>query len=114
MIYKQIRNTKERQLHSLLPISPIDKNELLSPSSKGKFIWSGHSVLLMQMESKIIAIDPMMGSDTTPIAPISTKRFSAHILELIDDFTELDLMLIKHDHYDHLNFSSIQKLKNKT
>jgi len=44
----------------------------------------------------------------------SIKRFSGNTLDLIDDFPEIDLMLITHDHYDHLDYASIEKLKTKT
>ncbi|MEL6926539.1 MAG: MBL fold metallo-hydrolase, partial [Bacteroidota bacterium] len=81
---------------------------------KSKIIWYGHSVVLLRMEDKTILIDPMLGPDTTPIAPIQTKRFSENTLDLIDQFPDIDLMLITHDHYDHLDYASIQKLKSKT
>ena len=48
------------------------------------------------------------------IAPIPTKRFSENTLDLIDEFPEIDLLLMTHDHYDHLDYASIQKLKTKT
>ena len=68
----------------------------------------------MRMHEKNILVDPMLGSNTTPIAPIPNKRFSENTLSLIDDFPEIDLILITHDHYDHLDLASILKLKNKT
>ena len=114
MIYKQLRKTKGRFPEQSLPIHSFDKTAFLDASPKSKFIWYGHSVLLMQMEGKTLVIDPMLGPDTTPIAPMASKRFSEGTLDLIDDFPTIDLMLITHDHYDHLDFASIQKLKQKT
>ena len=61
-----------------------------------------------------ILIDPMLGPDTTPIAPMPTKRFYENTLDIIDDFPEIDLLLLTHDHYDHLDYASMQKLKHKT
>lgn len=114
MIYKQMSQRSGRQPPQVLPIEAFDREAFMAPSEKGKFIWYGHSVVLMRMAGKTILIDPMLGPDTTPIAPIPTKRFSENTLELIDDFPEIDLMLITHDHYDHLDYDSIQKLKHKT
>ncbi len=65
----------------------------------------------MRLVGKTILIDLMPGQDTTPITPILTKRFSDSTLKLIDDFLEIDLLLLTHD---HLDYSSIQKLKAKT
>ena len=114
IIYKQLTQREGREPKQQLPIQPFDKNDFLSPSSTTKMIWYGHSVVLMRMNDKTILIDPMLGPDTTPIAPIATRRFSENTLDLIDDFPEIDLIILTHDHYDHLDFASIQKLKHKT
>ena len=114
IIYKQLTNKKEKEPNQPLPVLPFDLNNFLAPATKTKFIWYGHSVVLMRMEEKTILIDPMLGPNTTPIAPVATKRFSENTLSLIDDFPEIDLLLLTHDHYDHLDYASIQKLKSKT
>jgi len=113
IIYKQLLH-KGGEPDQVLPVLPFDKKEFLANSANSKFIWYGHSAILMRMNNKTIFIDPMLGPDTTPIAPIANKRFSENTLDLIDDFPEIDLMLITHDHYDHLDYASIQKLKTKT
>lgn len=114
MIYKQLTQTQNREPNVNLPVIPFDKAEFLAPSTTAKFIWYGHSAVMMRMNEKSILIDPMLGPNTTPIAPIATKRFSENTLSLIDDFPEIDLVLLTHDHYDHLDYASIQKLKKKT
>jgi L-ascorbate metabolism protein UlaG (beta-lactamase superfamily) len=113
VIYKQITK-KGQKPETPLPIAPFDKEGFLAPSDQAKLVWYGHSVVLMRMSGKTILIDPMLGRNTTPIAPFATKRFSENSLSKIDDFPEIDLMLITHDHYDHLDFDSIRKLKAKT
>ncbi len=113
VIYKQL--TKEDQKpKATLPIIPFDKSAFLAPADQAKFIWYGHSVVLMRLNGQTILIDPMLGSNTTPIAPISNTRFSKNSLSLIDSFPEIDLILLTHDHYDHLDYDSIQLLKHKT
>ncbi len=114
IIYRQLTQNVEKEPAQPLPISPFDQSSFLAPSEKTKFIWYGHSVVLMRMKGKTLLIDPMLGNDTTPIAPIANKRFSENTLSLIDDFPEIDLVLLTHDHYDHLDYDSIQKLKHKT
>lgn len=113
MIYKQLANSAGRMPKNPLPILPFDKTTFLAPSDKAKFIWYGHAVVLMRINGKTLLIDPMLGDDTTPIAPAKNKRFSENTLGLIDDFPEIDLVLFTHDHYDHLDFASVQKLKGK-
>ena len=99
IIYKQLTSNKNKVPRPPLPTIPFDKIAFLTPSNQTKFIWYGHSVVLLQMEGKTLLIDPMLGPDTTPIAPIPTKRFSENSLDLIDDFPEIDILLITHDHY---------------
>lgn len=113
LLYKQIFDRKGRAPKAKLPIVPFDKNAFLAPSKRAKFIWYGHSVVLMRMNNKTILIDPMLGNDTSPIAPFATKRFSENTLGLINDFPQIDLLLLTHDHYDHLDLASIEKLKSK-
>ncbi|NQZ44615.1 MAG: MBL fold metallo-hydrolase [Flavobacteriaceae bacterium] len=114
MIYKQLSERGHRVPKQPLPIKPFDASGFVNAQKQARFAWYGHSALLMIMEGKTMLIDPMLGPDTTPIAPMATKRFSEHTLQLIDDFPEIDLMLITHDHYDHLDLASIDRLKSKT
>jgi len=113
IIYKQLANSKISEPTHPLPILPFNTQAFLAPSDQAKIIWYGHSVILLRIAGKTILIDPMLGPDTTPIAPKATKRFSENTLSLIDEFPEIDLVLLTHDHYDHLDFDSIQKLKSK-
>ena len=83
------------------------------PSNETKFIWYGHSALLMRMNHQTILIDPMLGPNAAPISPFSVNRFSDNTLELAEDFPEINLLLLTHDHYDHLDYESIQRLKLK-
>ena len=113
MIRKQLSNSQQRTPASPLPIQAFDKNQFLSQNDKAKFVWYGHAVVLMRIKGKTLLIDPMLGDDTTPIAPTKSKRFSENTLDLIEDFPVIDLVLFTHDHYDHLDYNSIQKLKGK-
>lgn len=114
LLYKQFFDTKGRNPKAPIPIETFDKEAFLAASDEPKFIWFGHSVLLLRWMNKTILIDPMLGPNASPIAPFATKRFSENTLDLIDQFPEIDLLLMTHDHYDHLDLDSIQKLKSKT
>lgn len=114
ILRKQLTGRKKREPKTNLPILPFNPNAFLEESVSAKAIWYGHSVVLLRMNKKIILIDPMLGDDCSPIAPFATRRYSKHTLDLIDDFPPIDVILISHDHYDHLDYASIQKLKEKT
>ena len=109
ILYQQLSGRSDRTPNKPLPIRSFDHQKLMDSSEKMKYAWYGHSAIFMKL-----LIDPMLGPDASPIGPITTQRFSKDSLDLIDDFPEIDLLLMTHDHYDHLDFESIKKLKNKT
>lgn len=111
IICKQLKGHKEGIPKDNLPILPFDESNFLKNDGPTKYIWYGHSVILMRLQSKTILIDPMLGDDASPIGPKRTKRFSSDTFELIKHLPEIDLMLITHDHYDHLDYESIVRLK---
>lgn len=112
VIYGQLTAKKLRQPHEPLDIIPLDVDRLMA-AKKDQFIWYGHSVLVMKIDGKIIISDPMFGHDASPIGPVRTKRFSKNTLDIIDHFPHVDIVLFTHDHYDHLDYDSILKIKDK-
>ncbi|MEM1119641.1 MAG: MBL fold metallo-hydrolase, partial [Bacteroidota bacterium] len=113
LLYKQFTNTKARFPQRSIPVVPFDAKRFTDQPKKPKFIWYGHAVLLLQLNGKNLLIDPMFGPDTTPIAPLASKRFSENTLAIIDELPPIDAVLITHDHYDHVDYASIKKLVGK-
>ena len=113
LIRQQITGRKNRAPKKKIPVIPLDIEAFSSVAEQPKFIWYGHSVLLLKIAGKNILIDPMFGQDASPVGPITTKRFSNNTLEIIDQLPEIDLLLQTHDHYDHLDYKSILKLQGK-
>jgi L-ascorbate metabolism protein UlaG (beta-lactamase superfamily) len=113
LLKKQLFDRKGRSPKTPIPIDPFDQQQW-SKDDTPKFVWYGHSVLLLQLKGKNLLIDPMFGPDAAPNAPFKIKRFSDQTLDIIDQLPPLDAILITHDHYDHLDLASIRKLKNKS
>lgn len=114
LLKKQFTNTESRTPKEKLPIRPFDKEAFLAESNTVKFIWYGHAVLLFRIDGKTILFDPMFGEDASPIAPIRTERFSTGTLNILRQLPEMDIVLLSHDHYDHLDKDSIKILSGKT
>jgi L-ascorbate metabolism protein UlaG (beta-lactamase superfamily) len=76
------------------------------------FSWLGHSSLLIALEGKTILVDPVLEERASPFSWIGPKRFHPSPLALKDLFP-VDVVLITHDHYDHLEKSTIKKLAGK-
>lgn len=113
LLYKQFCEKAGREPKTKIPVTPLDKAAFLSGNETPKMVWYGHSAVLLRMNNKTLLIDPMLGTNAAPISPFKVGRFSDNTLKLIDDFPEIDLLLLTHDHYDHLDYDSIQRLKPK-
>ena len=114
LLYKQFFEKNGRQPSKEIQIKAFNLQEFLKPSVDSKMIWFGHSVILLRINELTILIDPMFGPDAAPISPFSIKRFSTNTLHILDELPEIDIVLISHDHYDHLDLKSIKKLQHKT
>ncbi|OEK00925.1 hypothetical protein BFP97_05095 [Roseivirga sp. 4D4] len=113
LLRQQFTGRKLRSPEQPIPIIPFDQEAFQTDTTKPKFIWYGHSVLLLQLNGKNLLIDPMLGPNAAPIAPFAVKRFSESTLDIIDQLPPIDMVLMTHDHYDHLDYASIKKLKAK-
>ncbi len=113
-IKNQLNNRSTKRPKNNLEITPFYPENWTKQLDTPKFIWYGHATLLLQLQGKNILIDPMFGEDTTPIAPVPSKRYSKNTLDLIDFLPKIDAIFFTHDHYDHLDFDSIQQLKYKS
>lgn len=113
LLYKQFFATEGRYPLHKLEVIPFDAEQFNSHPEKIKAVWYGHSVLLLRINGMNVLIDPMFGNNAAPISPFPIKRFSENTLQIIDSLPSIDLVLLSHDHYDHLDYHSIQKLKNK-
>jgi L-ascorbate metabolism protein UlaG (beta-lactamase superfamily) len=91
----------------------IDSTNIADYHSPTRLIWFGHSAFLLQINNKTILIDPMFGDVPAPHPWLGGNRFSSNLPIAIEKLPNIDAVLISHDHYDHLDYGSIKKLKDK-
>ena len=84
------------------------------PSEKLRMSWFGHSSLLIEINGKSVLIDPVFSEFASPFPYMGPKAFDGTKVVETDNFTELNILLISHDHFDHLDYRTIIKLKDKT
>ena len=94
-----------------LPEVKPDLVEFLKRTDELKVIWFGHSTILLNMDGKIILIDPVFSDTASPFS-FMVKRFQPPVLKL-EDLPSIDYVLISHDHYDHLDMKAIKFFKDK-
>ncbi len=113
MITQFIKGNPNRKPNFELPVNNIDSIDLVKNESKDRLIWFGHSSFLLQLNNKTILIDPMFGENPSPISWLGASRFSSQLPIEIEKLPAIDAVIISHDHYDHLDYGSIDKLKSK-
>ncbi len=97
-----------------IPVEKIDSLTIVKNVTRTKIVWFGHSAFLLQIDGKNILLDPMLGDVPSPHPWLGGKRFSKELPIEIEKLPAIDAIIISHDHYDHLDYESIQKLKEKT
>ena len=73
--------------------------------------WLGHSSIMLNMDGYQILIDPVFEKRVSIIGP---SRFNGELPLDPEQIKEVDIVIISHNHYDHLNKFSIQLLREKT
>lgn len=96
-----------------IPVQQLDSATIAPSNDKpARLTWFGHSAVLLELDGKNIFLDPMLGNSPSPVSFFGSKRFSELPIE-IEKLPHLDAVIISHDHYDHLDYGSIRKLKDK-
>lgn len=108
--FQKVENGKPKKE---LEVQKVDSTALADYRGGTQLIWFGHSAFLLQMEGKNILIDPMLGSVPAPHRWMGTQRFNLDLPIEIKKLPKIDAVIISHDHYDHLDYGSIKKLKDK-
>ncbi|MDQ2843165.1 MAG: MBL fold metallo-hydrolase [Acidobacteriota bacterium] len=79
-----------------------------SAASGLRVTWFGHSSSLIEIDGVRVLIDPVWSERASPTTWSGPKRFFPPCLAL-EDLPAVDVVLISHDHYDHLDASTIQR-----
>lgn len=73
-------------------------------------VWLGHSSWYVQVSGKRILIDPVFSDYAAPV-PGWFAAFDGTNLYSAEDMPPIDILLITHDHYDHLDYPTILALE---
>ena len=79
------------------------------PQSGLRVTWLGHSTLLIEIDGVRILTDPVWGPRASPSALIGPKRFQPVPISL-REMPPVDVVVVSHDHYDHLDYPTIRAL----
>jgi L-ascorbate metabolism protein UlaG (beta-lactamase superfamily) len=71
--------------------------------------WLGHSTVLLEVGGRWVLTDPVWSDRVSPSATLGPRR-NHPVPARLEDLPALDAVLISHDHYDHLDTVTIDRL----
>lgn len=77
---------------------------------KPTIVWFGHSSYLINIHGKNILVDPVFSGSASPFS-FTVKAFPGANEYDIPDFPKIDLLVLTHDHYDHLDYNTVLQLR---
>ena len=92
-----------------LPVSDPRPRWLQAPDTGLRATWLGHSSVLLEIDGHRVLTDPVWGPRASPSVLVGPKRFQPPPVAL-RDVPEVDVIVISHDHYDHLDYPTIKAL----
>ncbi len=83
----------------------------VEPASGLRVTWFGHSASLIEIDGMRVLVDPVWEQRAGPLSLLGPKRFFEPTIAL-EALPKVDVVLISHDHYDHLGAGTVRRLAN--
>ena len=109
-------NKEKKKLKIEFPSDHVIKREkVLENLDKYKndnyVAWIGHATFLIKLGDTTIITDPLFSKNTGPLI-FGPKRYVESAIRL-NEIPETDLFLLTHNHYDHLDYSTVRNFPHK-
>jgi len=92
-----------------LPRVENDGKALRENRTEAMVTWVGHSTLLIQLDGVNLLTDPQWSPRASPFSFLGPRRVTPPGLRF-EDLPPIHLVLISHDHYDHLDVATVKRL----
>ena len=89
------------------PIAGNDPGELKANRTAHTLTWIGHSTFLWQYKGTNVLTDPHMTERASPVFFAGPRRGTPPGLSM-DELPDLDVVLVSHNHYDHLDYATVK------
>ncbi len=107
--------TRSERLRPTAPL-PTVRTALTGPDAPGQdedmVLWLGHSSFYIQLGGRRILVDPVFNDHGSPL-PFLNRTFPGTDIYTPADMPEIDVLLISHDHWDHLDYKTVAALRDK-
>ena len=93
-------------------LSEEDSIHLLHSVEGDSITWLGHATFLIRVSGKRILTDPFLSEFASPISWAGPRRFVDSGISS-ENLPPIDIVIVSHNHYDHLDNETISNLNNK-
>ncbi len=101
---------ENREPGAPLPVQARTRADYAAQPATGlRVTWLGHSTMLLEIDGARVLVDPVWGERASPFSWAGPKRFYAPPLPM-DQLPPIDVVVISHDHYDHLDTETVKAL----
>ena len=100
---------KDRAPKEAVPAVKTDLKSL--PTDRDWLVWFGHSSYLFCLDGKRYLVDPVLKMEF-PVS-LMMHPFKGTDIYSPDDMPEIDVLIITHEHWDHLDYATLRDLKDK-
>jgi L-ascorbate metabolism protein UlaG (beta-lactamase superfamily) len=110
MLKHQFFGSEQREPSGPIPVIKRTRSDYATPPASGlRATWIGWASVLVEIDGKIVLTDPVWSERCSPSTIAGPKRFHPPPIAL-DELPHVDLVVISHDHYDHLDMPTVQFL----
>ncbi|MER7490265.1 MBL fold metallo-hydrolase [Streptomyces sp. NPDC126497] len=109
-IYLDKDSRSRRAPKGAVPVHPTTLADISRPPATGlRLTWAGHSSVLAEIDGHRVLFDPVWGERCSPFPFAGPRRLHPVPLPLAA-LGPVDVVVISHDHYDHLDLPTIKAL----
>jgi L-ascorbate metabolism protein UlaG (beta-lactamase superfamily) len=80
-----------------------------APETGLRATWLGHSTVLVEIDGARVLTDPVWSERVSPVSFVGPRRFHP-VPASLEELPALDVVLLSHDHYDHLDRATVARL----
>jgi L-ascorbate metabolism protein UlaG (beta-lactamase superfamily) len=92
-----------------LPATTTDPEALRAPAGNPSMTWIGHATVLLRIAGRTVLFDPIFSEYASPLPFAGPRRIVPLPID-IPDLPKIDVVMISHNHYDHLDEASVLRL----
>lgn len=93
-------------------LTELESIQLLNSIDSDRITWLGHASFLIKTSGVTILTDPFLSKFASPVSWAGPKRF-VDLPISINKLPPIDIVIVSHNHYDHLDDKTVRKLENK-